>query len=217
MQKQRLIGLVVTALVAFLIAVIVSHGTVSVWIGMVCWVVLYWLWNWGNGKSTARPFWLTVLRRIIILVAGAIALIVLMAPVMMIRDLRHSETQVSTERNKVRIGMTISDVLPVIHGDVGIRAHAVLPDNFDDEKLVHYADLVRKGDGTFLCTCGTEKEFENLTESQAAELMRQKMSDGYEWRWRYTFLTNTPRHYSFTVTFGRDGRVKDITDVWGWD
>ena len=57
----------------------------------------------------------------------------------------------------------------------------------------------------------------NLTESQAAELMKQKMSDGYEWRWRYTFLTDTPRHYSFTVTFGRDGRVKDITDVWGWD
>jgi len=47
--------------------------------------------------------------------------------------------------------------------------------------------------------------------------MKQKMSDGYEWRWRYTFLTDTPWHYSFTVTFGRDGRVKDITDVWGWD
>jgi hypothetical protein len=48
-------------------------------------------------------------------------------------------------------------------------------------------------------------------------LMKQKMSDGYEWRWRYTFINDTPQHFSFTVTFGRDGRVKDGTDVWGWD
>ena len=216
MQKQRLTGLVVTALVASVIAVIVSNGTPAVWIGMVCWVVLYWVWNWRQGKSTTRPLWLTVLRRIIILVAGAVALIGLMAPVMMIHDLRHSEAQVSTETNKVRIEMTINDVLPLIHGDVGIRAHAVLPANIDDEKLVHYANLVRENDGTFSCTCGAE-EFGNLTESQAAELMKQKMSGGYEWRWRYTFLTDTPQHYSFTVIFGRDGRVKDVTDVWGWD
>jgi len=218
MQRQLLIRLVVTALLSWLIAVILSHGTSSlVWLGIVCWVVLYWLWKWGDGKSTNRPFWWTVLRKIIILVAGAVALIVFMTLVMVIHDLRHSETQVRTERNKVRIGMTINDVLPLVHGDVGIRAHAVLPDNIDDEKLVHYANLAQQRDGTFWCTCGTEKVLRNLTESQAAELMRQKMSDGYEWRWRYTFLTGTPRHYSFTVTFGRDGRVKDITDVWGWD
>src|SRR5215472_8639539 len=113
--------------------------------------------------------------------------------------------------------MTINDVLPLVHGDVGIRAHAMLPDNIDDEQLVHYANLVQQRDGTFSCTCGMGKELRNLTEAQAAERMKQKMSDGYEWRWRYTFLTGTPRHYSFTVTFGRDGRVKDITDVWGWD
>lgn len=113
--------------------------------------------------------------------------------------------------------MSINDLLPLVHGDVGIRAHAVLPDNVDDETLMHYANLVQKPDGHFWCTCGTEAEFRNLTVSQAAELMKQKMSDGYEWRWRYTFLTDTPRHFSFTVTFGRDGRVKDITDIWGWD
>src|SRR5215469_13360015 len=102
MRKQLLIRLVVTALVASLIAVIVSHGTRSlVWIGIVCWVVLYWLWKWGDGKSTTRPFWWTVLRRIIILVAGAVARVVVMAPVMMIHDLRYSETPVSTEKNKV--------------------------------------------------------------------------------------------------------------------
>lgn len=101
MQKQLLIRLVVTALVACPIAVIVAHGTSSiVWTGLVCWVGLYWLWKWGDGRSTTRPFWWTVLRRIIILVAGAVAFIVVMVPVMMILDLCHAETQVSTERNK---------------------------------------------------------------------------------------------------------------------
>lgn len=157
------------------------------------------------------------MRRIIIMVAGAVALIVFVAPLMVILDLCHSETRVSTERNRVQIGMTINDVLTLVQGDMGIRAHAVLPDNIDDEKLMHYENLVQQRDGTFWCTCGTKEEFGNLTESEAAELMKQRMSDGYEWRWRYTFLTGTPRHYSFTVTFGRDGRVKDITDVWGWN
>jgi hypothetical protein len=58
-----------------------------------------------------------------------------------------------------------------------------------------------------------EQVLGNLTESQAAELMKQKMSDGYgEWHWRYTFSSVTLMS-SFTVTFGRDGRVKDITDI----
>jgi hypothetical protein len=223
MQKQLLIRLVVTALAAWPIAVIVSNDTLSlVWIGIVCWVLLYWLWNWGSGhgKIISRPLWRRAVLRIITLVAGAVALTVFMAVVMMILDLRHSQRQVRAERNKVRIGMTIGDVLPLVHGDMGIRAHAVLPDNVTDEELVHSANLMQLRDDTFVCSCGTKKELwrlQNLTESEAAELMKQKMSDGYEWRWRYTFVTATPRHFSFTVTFGRDGRVKDITDVWGWD
>ena len=56
-----------------------------------------------------------------------------------------------------------------------------------------------------------------MTEPEAVELMKQKMSDGYDWRWRYTFVNDTPMHFSFTVTFGPDGRVKNVTDVWGWD
>lgn len=56
-----------------------------------------------------------------------------------------------------------------------------------------------------------------LSRAATAELMKQKMGDGYEWRWRYTFVNATPQHFSFTVTFGRDGRVKNVTDVWDWD
>src|SRR6476646_10612451 len=76
-------------------------------------------------------------------------------------------------------------------------------------------DSADRRDGTFVCSCGTKNELQHLTESEAAELMKHKMSDGYDWRWQYTFVTATPRHFSFTVTFGREGRVKDISDVWG--
>jgi hypothetical protein len=220
MQKQLWIRLVVTALLAWLISVVVSDDTWSlVWIGIVCWVVLYWLWNWPgrDAKSVTRPLWRKAVRRIIRMLAVAVALTLFMAVVMMILAVRHSEWQARAERDKVRIGMTIGDVLPLVRGDVGIRAHAVLPDSVTDRELLHYANLMRQRDGNFVCLCGTKNELQNLTESRAAELMKQKMSDGYDWRWRYTFVTATPWHLSFTVTFGRDGRVKNITDVWGWD
>jgi len=140
-----------------------------------------------------------------------------MVVVVMIFGLGHSERQARAERDKIRIGMTIGDILPLVQGHVGIRAHAVLPDNVADEEFIHYASLMQQPDGRFGCICGRNNEFQNLAEPEAVEVMKQKMSDGYEWRWRYTFVTAAPRHFSFTVTFGHDGRVKDITDVWGWD
>jgi hypothetical protein len=174
-------------------------------------------WPGRDAKSVTRPLWRKAVRRIIGMLAAAVALTVFMAVVMMILAVRHSEGQARAERDKVRIGMTIGDVLPLVRGDVGIRAHAVLPDSVTDKELLHYANLMRQRDGNFVCLCGTKNELQNLTESEAAELMKQKMSDGYDWRWRYTFVTATPWHLSFTVTFGRDGRVKNITEVWGWD
>jgi len=220
MQKQLWIRVVVTALVAWPIALLLCNDSWSfVGVGIVCWIVLYWLWNVGDrhGRSITRPLWPGVARRVVVQVAGAVALTVIMAVLMMILDLRQSEKQIRAARDMVRTRMTISDVLSLVHGDFNIRAHAVLPDSVTDEELLHYANLMRQRNGEFVCLCGTKNELQNLTGSEAAELMKQKMSDGYDWRWRYTFVTATPRHFSFTVTFGRDGRVKDITDVWGWD
>jgi hypothetical protein len=220
MRKQLLIRLVVTAVLACGISVVVSMDTWSFFcIGMVCWAVLYWLWKWeGRDRNKiTRTRWRSALRTVITLVAGAVVLTVLMPVVAMILSLDHSGRQAMAERDKVRIGMTIGDVLPLVHGSVAIRAHAVLPDNVSDEELVHYANLMQQRDGTFVCSCKKTGEVQSFTESEAADLMEQKMSDGYDWRWRYTFITATPRHFSFTLTFGRDRRVKDVTDVWGWD
>jgi len=220
MQKELWIRLVATAILAWAISVVVSNDTWSFFcIGILCWAVLYWLWNCEgrdrkNITSTRRR---SALRTLITLVAGAVVLTVFMPVIAITLNLGHSGRQARAERDKVRIGMTVCDVLRVVHGDVGIRAHVVLPDSATDKELLHYANLMRQRDGTFVCLCGTKNELQNLTESEAAELMKQKMSDGFDWRLRYTFVTATPRHFSFTVTFGRDGRVKNITDIWGWD
>jgi hypothetical protein len=54
----------------------------------------------------------------------------------------------------------------------------------------------------------------NLSAPQAAKLMKQKMSGGYEWRREFRFVKRRLlSSLYFTVTFGPDGRVKDITDV----
>src|SRR5215469_12055903 len=130
------------------------------------------------------------------------------------------------------IGMTINEVLPLMHAP--INASAVVdcnkvycaPDSF---RLWQHVDgtftlsgywltervsgnLTPSQDHQQMMGGKPEEVLENFTESQTAELMRQKISAGYEWRWEYTFV-NGMLTSSFTVTFGRDGRVNDISDV----
>ena len=229
-----------TSVVAFIIAMVVSDGPAAfLWI--VLWVAFYWLWRlWDRwrGKDvvtpadepippvvvpppplpvvvTPRPLWRRALRKTATLAAGAVVFIVVMFAIMIL-CLNYYERQAKAERNKVQIGMTVAEVLSRVHGGC-VRAHAVLPENMSDEGLVHYASFTEHPNGTVGWSNAPDYRPRQLTPDEAAELMKQKMSDGYEWRWRYTFLNETPQHFSFTVTFGRDGRVKDVTDVWGWD
>jgi len=241
--RWYLFRLGVTSVVAFAIARTVADDSAAV-IWVLLWVGLYWLWKvsdrWrGKGIAnlahlptatsvvvpelqappdggTRRPLWRRVVRKTVTLTGGAFVFIALMA-IVMILCLGYYERQAKAERDKVQIGMTVDQVLPLVHGALGIRAHAVLPDNVSDEAGIHYASLTEGKDGTFGCSCAPDDQWRQWTDAEAVALMKQKMSDGYEWRWRYTFINDTPQHFSFTVTFGRDGRVKDITDVWGWD
>jgi hypothetical protein len=235
----------VTSAMAFAIAVMVADDWAAlIWVGL--WVGLYWLWKlwdrWrGKGKNVAdpadgptaaavavpppqalpnggmrRPLWRRVARKALTWAAGAVVFMVVMAAVMIL-CLGYYARQARAERDKVHKGMTVDEVLPLVHGACGIRRHAVLPDNVSDDAGVHYASLMQHQDGSFGWSGGPDYQSRQLTKDEAVALMRQKMSDGYDWRWRYTFLNDTPQHFSFTVTFGPDGRVKDVTDVWGWD
>jgi len=240
--RRYLFRLGVTAILAWVIVVVVAEDTAALdWVAL--WVGLYWLWKlWDRwrGKGVAwraneltvttlvvsqpqvppkgrppRPLWRQVVHKTATLAAGTVIFFTLLGGVMIL-GLGYYEKQAKQERNKVQIGMTVDEVLSRVHGGC-IRAHAVLPETISDEGLVHYASFTEHPDGTVGWSNAPDYRPHRLTQDEAAELMKQKMSDGYEWRWRYTFLNDTPRHFSFTVTFGRDGRVKDVTDVWGWD
>ena len=194
-----------------------------VFLVLIVGVIIYWFWRRSRRSSSVTqavappPVWRRVVRITVTVLAGAFVLIVGLVFLMLL-SLGHYARQARTERDKVHIGMTVNQVLPLVHGTPGIRAHAVLPENVSDDAGVHYASLMEHDDGTFGCfDASPDCQSRQLTNAEAVALMTQKMSDGYEWRWRYTFINDTPQHFSFTVTFGRDGRVKDVTDVWGWD
>src|SRR5215469_2684130 len=143
--------------------------------------------------------------------------------------------EVRIERNKVRMGMTTNDVLPLVHGmEITASADGAWLSGLPNNKLFCYSpgllSLVQHDDGTFTfrCYCGMvqvsrnsrvtesqvvelvkekpEQVLENLSEFRAAELMKQKMSDGFDWSWKYETFKHS-RQYVFTVTFGHDGRV----------
>ena len=156
-----------------------------------------------------------------------------------------AEQEVRIERNKVRIGMTINDLLPLVHG-MEITAEAegawlsVLPDNKHFYYSPDLLSLVQHDDGTFTFRCFCQEQvsrnekltesqaaeltmpktvqvLQNLTASQAAELMKQRMSGGFDWSWQYTSPFKGSRQYFFNVTFGRDGQVNNITEVYFTD
>jgi hypothetical protein len=210
----------------------------------VLWVALYWLWKlWDRwrGKGVERAAlplpthvelsssppaaaerlkpqplgWRKILCRTLLTISTALVVIVLILAVMLL-GLGYYQRQARKERDKVRIGMTVGQVLPLVQGALGVRAHAILPDNVPDEELKHHVSFYSRQD-TYCCFDGPDGKKARLTAPEAAAAMRQKMSDGYEWVWRYTFINDTPMHFSFSVTFGADGRVKAVTDVWGWD
>lgn len=56
-----------------------------------------------------------------------------------------------------------------------------------------------------------------MTETQAVESLHVKLHDGYRWHFNYTYINMTPMHVTFSVIFGPDGRVSEVTPVRGWD
>jgi hypothetical protein len=164
------------------------------------------------------------------------------------RVFRHSELnaemqEVRIDRNKVRKGMTIDEVLPLVQGmEIFASADPVWLSVLPDNKRFYYSpdpiEAWQHEDGTFTlsCHCGSANLTPNsqVTESQAAALMIQKTQPGQDLQnltesqaavlmkqkmadgfdWSWQYKTfKRSRQYCFTVAFGRDGRVNHISDV----
>jgi hypothetical protein len=130
-------------------------------------------------------------RKTVTLIAGAFVVIVGIA-ILMIVYLGYCARQVKAERDKVHMGTTVDQVLPLVQGALAIWMHALVPDTVFEEEGAHYESLLAKSDGTFGCLCAPNHQWRQLSQSQAVPLMNRTMSDGHEWRWRYTFIKLHP-------------------------
>jgi len=158
-------------------------------------------------------------------------------------DLNAEIQEVRIEKNKVSVGMTIIDVLPLVHGtEIFATADGVWLSVLPDNKRFYYSpdpiNVWQHDDGTFTlsCHCGSAQVSPNshVTESQAAALMVQQAQAGQDLQnltepqaaallkqkmsdgfdWSWEYKTfKHSRQYVFTVTFDHDGRVNYISDV----
>jgi hypothetical protein len=141
-----------------------------------------------------RPLWRRILRKTILLGAGAVVLIAVMIGVMIL-SLSYYARQARVERDKIQKGMTVDEVLPLVHGACGIRTHAVLPENMPDEEGVHYVSLVESKDGTFRWSSGPDYQSRHLTEE--AENVR---------RLRLALAIHLPQRHPTALLFYRNLR-----------
>jgi hypothetical protein len=55
-----------------------------------------------------------------------------------------------------------------------------------------------------------------VSRAEFADLLNREFK-GREWNLGFTYLTATPQHLSFHLVVGRDGKVKEVSRVRGWD
>lgn len=164
-----------------------------------------------------RPLWRRTLRGSLTLVGGIALAIFLMAMTVIVPlDLCHRRAQ--KVHDSIHVGMTVPEVLHTAKDCDAFRASSDFPQQAkaDDDNIPSML-LNWKPDGAYhTYDLATNQDVE-LSEPEALERLHAKLHDGYKWRFHYTYFNVTPQHVSFTVAFGADGRVTEVTPVYGWD
>jgi len=148
--------------------------------------------------------------------AAGVAVLLFVGMGTMIFALSYYHRQAEAEHDKIHIGMTAEQVLSVVQNYFSLHAYSDAPKSGPDD-FSHSVSLMIDSDGLLRTYDLSSRQPRMFSPQAAAELMHDKLGDGYEWHWRYTFVNDTPQHISFSVTFGPDGRVKEIKPVYGWD
>jgi hypothetical protein len=164
-----------------------------------------------------RPFWRRTLRGSLTLVGGVALAIFLMAMTVIVPlDLCHRRAQ--KVHDSIHVGMTVPEVLHAAKDCDAFRASSDFPyqAKADDDNIPSML-LNWKPDGTYHTYNLAPNQDVELSEPEALEQLHAKLHDGYKWRFHYTYFNVTPQHVSFTVAFGANGRVTEVTPVYGWD
>lgn len=198
---------------------------------IVFWVILYYtspllmkrLPYFGFAKTVStvpapkRPLWRRMLRASLAMVGGVALSIFLMAMTVIVPlDLCHRRAQ--RVHDSIHVGMTVPEVLHTAKDCDAFRASSDFPyDAKADDDNIPSMMLNWRRDGTYHTYDWAAHQDVELSEAEALEQLHAKLHDGYKWRFHYTYFNVTPQHVSFTVDFGPDGRVTEVTPVYGWD
>ena len=212
---------IVTGLIALGIALLPVKDFSAI-AGPLIWMALYYVWpalsrrlplpeSWKvkaqSDMVSPAPksgFW-RLLGRGALTMLGIVTVMVLL-PGMVMAPIGHSMGRARKVHDSIRVGMT---VLEVADASRDCDLFGAASESVSDDRVGE--SLSRNRDGTYRVN-GVA-----LTETQAAERMQEKLHDGYRWRSNCVYVNMTPIHVSFSVTFGPDGRVAEVTPVHGWD
>lgn len=218
---------IVTGLVAFGIALL-PVGDFSAMAGPLIWIALYYGWpalsrrlplpgSWkvkaqsDMVSSAPKPGFWRLLGRGALAMIGIVTVMVLLSGMMM-APIAHSMGRARKIHDSIRVGMTLPEVVDASRDcDLFGAASESVSDGHAVGDSVPAMSLSRNRDGTYRVN-GVA-----LTETQAAERLKANLHEGFHWRSNCVYVNMTPMHVSFSVIFGLDGRVAEVTPVHGWD
>ena len=230
---------IVTGLVAlaasFAIALLPVADLVAILSGPLIWIALYYGWPalsrrlplpeaW---KANAEPepalpipkrtVW-QLLGRGALATMGVIATTILLMAMTTVAALGHGIERARRVHDSIHAGMSVPEVLEAsMDCDFFGASSDFAYDKNAPGDNIPAMNLHKDQGGTYSTYDLATNRPVSMTETQAVERLHVKLHDGYRWRFSYTYITMTPMHLSFSVIFGPDGRVAEVSPVHGWD
>ncbi|MHB8216492.1 MAG: hypothetical protein ACYDDS_10470 [Candidatus Sulfotelmatobacter sp.] len=232
-SKIRLLGLtfVLAAVMSYLL-IIVLPDYLFLLAFVILWVTLYFYWptlrRWRAflkpPKASAprtpapkRPLGLRLVRGTLKWAGGTGLVLVLLSMIVAV-PIGLCFGRAKKAHNSIHIGMTVPEVLHAVTDCDLFGASSESPyDDKADADNIPALHLGRGKDGTYRMYDLAARQDIRMSESEAIERLHEKLHDGYQWHFYYTYVNVTPMHVTFSVVFGPDGRVTEVKPVYGWD
>ena len=224
--------LLVTAVLAVVLSVVLAFTINADVVGIAFipfWIALYYGWPILSRRlplldldkaqaapAPKRPLWLRIIRKTLVSVGAVLLAIVCMSSLVIV-PISLSEHRAQKVANSIHLGMTVQEVLDTAKDCDVFHAGSDFPYDAKANDDIPTVFLSWRGDGTYRTYDLAAHQDISLTESEAVERLHAKLHDGYKWHFSYTYTNVTPMHVSFSVIFGPDGRVAEVTPVHGWD
>lgn len=228
--------IIITGLVAFGVVCAIAPFPISDFspmAGLLTWIALYYGWpplsrrlplpeSWKAKARTGVPstapkpgFWRFLGRGALALLG--IVVVMILIPAMIMAPIANSFVRARRVHDSIRVGMTLPEVLVASRGCDLFGASSVPPYDNAAADSVPTVSVSRTRDGAYRLNDGVAHSGTALTETEAVDRLQAPLHDGYRWRSNCINVNMTSMHVSFSVVFGPDGRVADVTPVHGWD